>query len=189
VPRSTGTGATVSRACGRQRNEAGPITRRFRSAVWGEQKKKQFRGSLRVRGSASGQAQKPIQSEFGWETGGRPQRPKTPIQNAFGWGMGLDGDGWACLGAVTISHITQRYHGSPHRTNKCSQWSGVHVCLRKLACSISQQSTIPGTCVQYPGLQGGGALGDASTPGTPAGSIAASAHGGTYSHIAVAGGA
>jgi len=48
---------------------------------------------------------------------------------------------------------------------------------------------IPGTCVQYPGLQGGGALGDASTPGTPAGSIAASAHGGTYSHVAVAGGA
>jgi len=27
---------------------------------------------------------------------------------------------------------------------------------------------IPGTCVQYPGLQGGGALGDASTRGTPA---------------------
>ena len=46
---------------------------------------------------------------------------------------------------------------------------------------------IPGTCVQYPGLQGGGALGDASTPGTPADSIAASAHGGTYSHVAVAG--
>ena len=36
---------------------------------------------------------------------------------------------------------------------------------------------IPGTCVQYPGLQGGGALGDASTLGSPAGSIAASAHG------------
>jgi len=47
---------------------------------------------------------------------------------------------------------------------------------------------IPGTCAQYPGLQGGGALGDASTPGKPAGSIAASAHGGTYSHVAVAGG-
>jgi len=46
---------------------------------------------------------------------------------------------------------------------------------------------IQGTCVQYPGLQGGGALGDASTPGTPAGAIAASAHGGTYSHAAVAG--
>jgi len=46
---------------------------------------------------------------------------------------------------------------------------------------------IPGTCVQYPGLQGGGALGDTSTPGTPADSIATSAHGGTYSHVAVAG--
>jgi len=46
---------------------------------------------------------------------------------------------------------------------------------------------IPGTCVQYPGLKGGSALGDASTPGTPAGSIAASALGGTYSHAAVAG--
>jgi len=43
--------------------------------------------------------------------------------------------------------------------------------------------------VQYPGLQGGGALGDASTPDTPAGFIASSAHGGTYSHVAVAGGA
>jgi len=48
---------------------------------------------------------------------------------------------------------------------------------------------IPGTCVQYPGLQGGGALGDASTPGTPANSIAASAHWGSYSHAAVTGGA
>jgi len=48
--------------------------------------------------------------------------------------------------------------------------------------------SIPAKCVQYPGLQSGDALGDASTPGTPAGSIAASAHGGTYSHIAVAGG-
>jgi len=48
---------------------------------------------------------------------------------------------------------------------------------------------ISGTCVQYPGLQGGGALGDASTLGTPAGSIAASTHGGTYSHAAVAAGA
>jgi len=43
--------------------------------------------------------------------------------------------------------------------------------------------------VQYPDLQGSGALGDASTPGTPAGSMAASAHGGTYSHVAVVGGA
>jgi len=43
--------------------------------------------------------------------------------------------------------------------------------------------------VQYPGLQGGGALGGASTRGTPARPMAASAHGGTYSHVAVAGGA
>jgi len=41
--------------------------------------------------------------------------------------------------------------------------------------------------VQYPGLQGGGALGDASTPGTPDDSIATSAHGDTYSHVSVAG--
>jgi len=47
--------------------------------------------------------------------------------------------------------------------------------------------SIPGKCVQYPGLQSGGALGDASTPGTLADSTAASAHGGTYSHVAVAG--
>jgi len=43
--------------------------------------------------------------------------------------------------------------------------------------------------VQYPGLQGGGALGDALTLGTPAGTMAASAHGGTYSHVAEGGGA
>jgi len=48
---------------------------------------------------------------------------------------------------------------------------------------------IPGTCVQYPGLQGCGALGDVSIPRTPAGSMAASTHGGTCSHVAVAGGA
>jgi len=46
---------------------------------------------------------------------------------------------------------------------------------------------IQGTCVQYPGLQGGGALGDASTPGTPAGAIIARTHGGTYSYAVVAG--
>ena len=43
--------------------------------------------------------------------------------------------------------------------------------------------------MQYPGLQGGDALGDASTRGMPARPMAASAHGGTYSHVAVAGGA
>jgi len=43
--------------------------------------------------------------------------------------------------------------------------------------------------VQYPGLQGAGALGDASTPYTPAGCMAASTHGDTYSHVAVTGGA
>ena len=52
-----------------------------------------------------------------------------------------------------------------------------------------EDSKIPGTWVQYPGLQGSGALGDALTPGTQAGSIAASAHGGAYSHVSVAGGA
>jgi len=43
--------------------------------------------------------------------------------------------------------------------------------------------------VQYPGLQGSGALGHASKPGTPIGSIAASAHGSTYSLVSVVGGA
>ena len=49
--------------------------------------------------------------------------------------------------------------------------------------------SIPGTCVQYPGLEGAGTLGDASTPGTPAGYMASSTHGSTYSHVAGAGGA
>jgi len=43
--------------------------------------------------------------------------------------------------------------------------------------------------VQYSGLQGGGALGDASTPSTPAGTMAASTHVGTYTHAAGAWGA
>ena len=60
--------------------------------------------------------------------------------------------------------------------------------MRALGSELGRQmDSIPGTCVPYPGLQGGGALGDTSAPGTPAGSIAASAHGGTYSHAAVAG--
>ena len=42
--------------------------------------------------------------------------------------------------------------------------------------------------MQHPGLPGGSALGDASTPGTPAGSRAVSMPAGTYSHVAVAGG-
>jgi len=54
---------------------------------------------------------------------------------------------------------------------------------------VQASTKIPATCVQYPGLQGGGALGDASIPGTPAGSMASSTHGGTCSHVAVAGGA
>ena len=103
MPRQTRTGATVSRARDRPRIDAGPIKRRFCSAVSGEQGKERFCGSLRVRGSASGQAQKPIQSPLGWETGRRSQHPKTPIQNAFGWWMGLDGNGWAVRPAVTIA--------------------------------------------------------------------------------------
>ena len=60
--------------------------------------------------------------------------------------------------------------------------------MRALGSELGRQmDSIPGTCVPYPGLQGGGALGDTSAPGTPAGSIAASAHGGIYSHVAVAG--
>jgi len=46
------------------------------------------------------------------------------------------------VGMLNMSHITRRYHGYPHRTGQCSQWSGVHVCLRKRAFDISQQSTI-----------------------------------------------
>jgi len=42
--------------------------------------------------------------------------------------------------------------------------------------------------VQYPGLQGGDARGDALKPDAPAVSLAASAHGGTHSHVSVAGG-
>ena len=73
--------------------------------------------------------------------------------------------------------------------------SGVQKCSKTICTDIQCESSshqhlqIPGTYVQYPGLQSGSALGDASTPGTQAGSIASSAHGGTYSHVAVAGGA
>jgi len=34
---------------------------------------------------------------------GLPEGSKTPNGIGFGWGMGLDGDGWACLRAVTIA--------------------------------------------------------------------------------------
>jgi len=53
----------------------------------------------------------------------------------------------------------------------------------------SRSLKIPGTCVQSPVLQGAGALGDASIPGTPAGCMAARSHRDTSSHTAVAGGA
>jgi len=43
--------------------------------------------------------------------------------------------------------------------------------------------------MQYPGIHGRSVFGDASIPDTPAGFIASNAHGGTYSHVAVAGGA
>jgi len=42
------------------------------------------------------------------------------------------------VGMLNMSHSTRRYHGPPRRTGQCSQWSVVHVCLRKRACSISQ---------------------------------------------------
>ena len=102
MPRSTETKATVIRAYRRKINQPGSITRRFRSAVSGEQEREQFRGSLRVQGSSSGQAQKPIRSEFGWEIEGRPQRSVTPIQNSFGWWMRWHGNGWAVCPAVTM---------------------------------------------------------------------------------------
>jgi len=34
---------------------------------------------------------------------GLPEGSKTPNRIGFGWGMGLDGDGWACLRAVTMT--------------------------------------------------------------------------------------
>jgi len=46
------------------------------------------------------------------------------------------------VGMLDMSHVTRKYHGSPHSTGQCSQWLGVHACMRKRACSISQQSTI-----------------------------------------------
>jgi len=49
------------------------------------------------------------------------------------------------------------------------------------------RNIISGTRVQYPRLQGGGALGDASTSGKPDGSMGARTHGGTDSNVAVVG--
>jgi len=66
-------------------------------------------------------------------------------------------------------------------------WGCTFPMCREAYLHFIESYQFPGTCVQYPGLQGGGALGDATTPNTPAGSIAASAHGGTNSHAAVAG--
>ena len=75
----------------------------------------------------------PGHSEYGFPASVSLCRPKGPA-NLFGM--------------LNMSHITRRYHGSPHSTGQCSQWSGVHVCLRKRACSISQQSTIYAVALQ-----------------------------------------
>jgi len=75
-------------------------------------------------------------------------------------------------------------------STRCVEWVTHLVCVKCQVAGVSDGVIdIPGTCVQYPGLQGGGARGDASTQGAPAGSMAAGAHGGTRSHAAVAGGA
>ena len=93
-----------------------------------------------MRGSHSGRTQKPIQSEFGWGTGGGPQRPKTPIQKAFGWEPGLDGDGWGWMGQsgsgddgtsrnwtaamiVTAGRIPIRPHPKPIRIQNSDGWA------------------------------------------------------------------
>ena len=70
----------------------------------------------------------PGHSECGFPASVSLSRPKGPAN---------------LVGMLNMSHITRRHHGLPHRTGQCSQWSDVHVCLRKRACSISQQSTIP----------------------------------------------
>ena len=81
--------------------------------------------------------------------------------------------------------------GPPTLLNDCNHsataifWrSAIYVCF-----TILLTPKIPGTYVQYPGLQGGDALGDAKIQGKPAGSMAASTHGATCSHVTVAGGA
>ena len=89
------------------------MKQRDTSAVAEEEEKKRFCGSFRLQGPAPGDAQKPIQSEFGWEMGRRPQPLTSPIQNAFGWGMGLDGDGWAVRGAVTMGVLAGVGRGAP----------------------------------------------------------------------------
>jgi len=97
----------------------------------------------------------------------------------------------ACWAALHLTRMIGRELSSDHvvRPRDCD---GANPHRRGPIAWLRQRnrravSELPGTCVQYPCLQGGGAIGDASTPGTPADSIAASAHGGTYSHVAVAG--
>jgi len=43
------------------------------------------------------------------------------------------------VGLLDLSHLTRRYHGTPRSTGQCSQWSGVHVCIRKCTCFVSLQ--------------------------------------------------
>jgi len=91
----------------------------------------------------------------------------------------------------TTSVSGGRCTGKPRTTAQSRPYNFNLKLIQNVPCYTLPESSrvlvIPGTCVLYPGLQGGGALGDASTPGTPADSIAASAHGGTYNHVAVAG--
>jgi len=76
----------------------------------------------------------------------------------------------------------------PHDTSGGAASANTVRCRSRSTVGQSGSHYIPGTCVPYPGLHGGGALGDASTPDTPSSSIAVSAHEGAYSHVAVAGG-
>jgi len=91
----------------------------------------------------------------------------------------------ALRAGVQTSHVA-RPSGTDSHYSCSAKSASEERCTTLGATSFSISSSIPGTCTQYPG---GGALGDASTPGTRAGSIAASAHRRTYSHVAAAGGA
>jgi len=61
-----------------------------------------------------------------------------------------------------------------------------HTAVHPTVGGVPSMDYRPSSANSHPGLKGGGTLGGASTPGTQAGSIAASAQGGTYSHVAVA---
>jgi len=77
----------------RQSSDAGPIRRRFFSAVSGDQKQERFCASFQLGAQPRVRPNSPSKADLDRKSKGiRSAQERPPIQNAFGWG------GWALVG-------------------------------------------------------------------------------------------